>query len=300
MCIGKTIFRTALLGGLVVGGATLLLGPHRMAAGFHTVRANIQDVVDSCTDDPMALRRQLQAIADELPEKIGELRAEINQVDRQIAQMTRDSEIAQGVVAMTSDHLEDLDVLLTRATATRESTGQIVQVRFKARRYNISSARNEFNRIGQIRETYRDRLANNVRDLEYLQEQKDRLVDLLGKMEQEEATIDAQMWQIDRKIEAIARNEKLVDRLEEREKSFSEFDSTFDFSSLEQLQARLDEWETKVQARLERFDRRADNKSYENEVKWQLEQQGTDEWDADEFDNESDSVVFRPQVIDLD
>jgi len=302
-CIGKCIFRTALIGGLALGGATLLLGPDRMLAGFDCVKTKVQHVVDDVMDDPVALRRELAQLANELPEKIADIEGEISIVDRQIVQLGSDTEVARGVVAKATTKMEDLHSLLTRAAATRESTGQDVQVRYNGNRYDLRGAREAFNRYSAMRTSYQDRLAANERDLQYLGEQRDRLIEYVGRLQTEYTTIQTQMYQIDRKIEAIARNERLVDALEEREKSLAEFDTTFDMNSLEQLQAKLDKWETEVSARLERFDRQTEWRDLEEEVKFEIQQeQNAEEIDFETWDDfgreDANSVVLAPQIIE--
>ena len=293
MCIGRTIFRTALIGGLAAGGLALAF-PDKAVHVFHGMKHRVNAVVAEATDDPVVLRRQLQELADELPEKIAELYGEVSEVDAQIAMITRDTEIAEGVIALTTEDLKQLDDKLAQAAAVgRNGT---VAIHFKGSRFDVRDARGEFNRINEIRLAYQDRLAANQNDLKYLSEQKARLTDVVTKLEQEEATIEAQMWQIDRKIAAISRNEKLADQLEDREDAMQEYDTRFDASSLAQIQAKLRKWETEVGARLQRFDRKIERDDYEQRVIFELDQTEDASWDA-ETETVEDGEPYA-QVID--
>jgi len=297
MSIGKTIFRTALIGGLAVGAATLIW-PDHMFAGFDQVKGKVTSVVDNMIDDPVVMRRKLQKLAEQLPEKIDELHAEIGEVDRQIAELQRDSEVAEGVIAKTATHLQELDQRLAEAKSERHAGPGVVRVRFNGRRLDVQEAMHEFHRINTIRESYQDRLAINERDLTYLQEQRGRLVGLLDKLESEYATIQTQMWQIDRKIEAIERNERIVETLEEREDQFAAFDSKFDISSLNELQSQIEQWEREIEARYERLQDQRARTNYEDEVRRELELQEWREaedvdYDTEEsLDEEGDPLVF--------
>lgn len=301
MCIGKFIFRTALIGGLAVGGLALM-APDHFRAGFAQVKGKVQSAMDSVIDDPVAIRRQLQSLAEELPTKIGELRAEIAEVDSQIAQMTRDTEVAQRVVVNTGSDLEHIATLVARADEARATQGGVVQVRFAGQRMDVNRAKQEFVRVSKLREQYQDRIALNERDLGYLTQQRERLGALLENLETEYGTIETQMWQIDRKIDAIARSERLADAIEERQEAFTHF-GTFDSKTLEQIQSKIREWEIETTARLEALDARFAGKDYEKQAETELdfEQSDDDGWfefpGADESDDE-DSVVLGPTIIE--
>ncbi len=102
MASTRCIFRWGLISTLALGGATLLIGPERVAAGLAHVRATAQSVVDRATDNPAVLRRQLLALAEEYPHRIAAVRGEIAEVNHQIAQFDRDTEVAARVVGMTT------------------------------------------------------------------------------------------------------------------------------------------------------------------------------------------------------
>ena len=54
--IPRFVLRWGLISALALGGATLLIGPERVAAGLSCVRAKAQSVVDRAVDSPVALR----------------------------------------------------------------------------------------------------------------------------------------------------------------------------------------------------------------------------------------------------
>ena len=161
-CITRCVLRWGLISSLALGGATLLVGPERVAIGLSQIRAKAQGLFESCVDDPVALRRQLEELSDEYPDRIAEVRGSLAEVDQQISQIDRDVEIATRVVAMTSEDLNDLRALVSRAENERAqlaSNSRPVYVRFEGVKYGIDEAMVEARRIGHVRETYRDRLA---------------------------------------------------------------------------------------------------------------------------------------------
>lgn len=298
MCIGKTLFRTALIGGLAVGGL-VILAPDHMKAGFHQVKTKVQATMDTMIDDPVAIRRQLQSLAESLPKKIGELQA-------QIAQMSRDTDVARRVVANTAGDLNNLTQLIARATDAQRDGGGIVQVRYEGQRLDLNQAKAEFVRISKLREQYADRIALNERDMGYLTQQRDRLAALLENLQGEYAAIEAQMWAIDRKIDAIARSERLADTLEERHNAIARF-GKFDSKSLEEIQGKIRKWEIETTARLQALEQRFAGKDYEREAQRQLDfeksqgatielPEGGEEKPA--VERTGNSFAFLPRVIE--
>ena len=69
-CITRGILRWGLIAGLGLAGLTLLVGPQRVGAGLAQLRVKAQNVVDQVVDDPVALRRQLENLADQYPDRI--------------------------------------------------------------------------------------------------------------------------------------------------------------------------------------------------------------------------------------
>ena len=307
MKITRCILRTAVLGGVALGAGAILF-PHHTSAGLDQIKTTVSSVMNEVIDDPVIMRQRLQALADELPEQIAELQGELSLVDQQIAQLSRDTEVAHGVVAMTTQDLTKLQDVITRADNAR-SAGEMVRVRFDGRGMDVRDAKAEFKRINQIRQTYDDRLAANKRDLKYLETQRSRLTDLLAELETEYATIESQMWQIDRKIDAIARNEKLVEELEDRERAFDAYASKFDINSLNELQSKLAQWETEIDARFERIDQRDSYGDYEKAVLWELESRDnlddSNDFEIEESDyrtiepsDDPESIVLGPRIIE--
>ena len=71
----RFIIRWGLIGGLAVGGITLLVGPQRVMACIDQLRQEANSVVENLVDDPVALRRQLDDLARQYPVRIADIRA---------------------------------------------------------------------------------------------------------------------------------------------------------------------------------------------------------------------------------
>src|ERR1043166_3378132 len=170
----RSLLRWGLLAGLALGGATLVLGPDRVSAAFAVVCNKAQGAVDRVVSDPVAMRRQLEGLAKQYPDRIAEVRGEVAQGEMQISQYTHDIEIANRVVAMTTDHLGQLKALVSRAEESAQGTTRPVSIRFGGTKFNVDEAYTEARRINSVRGSYQDRLAADHQQLAFMTQQKDR------------------------------------------------------------------------------------------------------------------------------
>jgi len=285
-CIPRFVLRWGLISALALGGATLLIGPERVAAGLACVRTKAQSVVDRAVDNPLALRRQLQDLADEYPDRIARVQGEIAEVNHQLAQFDRDTEISARVVAMTTDDLSNLKTLITRAEGVE---GRAVYVRFDGVRFGIDQAYSEARRINNVRVTYDDRLSCNQQQLQLLSQQKARLVEILARLEEEYTTFETQMWQLDRQIDAIERNDRLIDMTEQLQATLTTYDQWGKVGNLKQLEAKLAELATIQEAQLATLEKKGIRYDYEKRAK-----------DEIDFDSAPQQGPFDDLMEDID
>ncbi len=271
-CIPRFMLRWGLISALALGGITLLIGPERVAAGLAQVRAKAQSVVDRAVDDPMVLRRQLEELADEYPDRIATVRGELAQVEQQLAQFDRDSDIARRVVALTGDDLTELHALIARAQqAHGEGVGRPVAIRFEGVRFKIGQAKNEARRVSHVRVTYQDRLVCNQQQLELLNQQQARLVDILDTLTDEYDTFQTQMWQLDRQIDTIERNQRLIEMTEQLQATLNHYDRWGKIDNLKQLEAKLAELRAVQEAQLQTLAQKGIRHDYESKAKYEME-----------------------------
>ena len=282
-CITRCMFRWGLIGGLALGGVTLLVGPQRVAAGLSQIRAKAQSVVDSCVDDPVALRHQLAELADEYPHRIAEVQSEIAEVDHQIAEFSRDVEIASKVVALSTEDLMDLKTRVAKAEAAMtENPARPVAIRYEGVRFNVEEAYTEAERINNVREAYKDRAAQDEVQLRFLEEQKARLADILAGLESEFNTFQTQLWQLDRQIDAIERNERLIELTEQQQATLDSYEKMGQVGNLKQLEGKLAQLRAYQQAQLDTLAKKGVRHNYERQA--ELELSGTDD-NSNPFDS---------------
>ncbi|MDP7004684.1 MAG: hypothetical protein QF718_00535 [Phycisphaerales bacterium] len=239
----RFIVRWGIIGGLVIGGITILVGPQRVMACIDQLRQEANTVVEGLVDDPVALRRQLDDLAKQYPSRIAEVRGEIARLEQQLEQFKRDENIAVRVVELTTVDLDVLRTLVEDAEAVSSSSGT-PSIRFEGVRYDLESAYTEGRRIRTVRANYEDRIASNRRQMELLHEQRVRLKDVLENIEHEHETYRAQLWQLDREIDAIERNDHIIAMVEQQQETLSGFDRFGNAGNLDQVRSQLAEIRT--------------------------------------------------------
>ncbi|MBO6512846.1 MAG: hypothetical protein JJ974_02625 [Phycisphaerales bacterium] len=302
-CFGKTIVRgvviTALAGGVLVAVA----GPQRVGYMIHQTQANVIGVIDDNIEDPIMLRAQIKNLEAQYPQKIAEVRSDLTEVQTQITQLDRELQVATKVVALASADLETVSGQLTQARYTQESNpGAIVRVSLNNRAVDLDDAYAKRNQIQNTRDMYAARATDLKTDLGYLQDQEEQLAALLERLESERSEFQAKLFQLDAQIDTIARNERLIDMMEDRQETIDAH-SSFQANSLDQLNGRLSSIRTEQRARLESIANRDSDKNYIDEAEFLVDQEGlVTEFQNDHSLNAPANVkgfTIDPQIIEI-
>jgi chromosome segregation ATPase len=271
----KSIFKVGagllVLTGAALGGALLIAGPQRTHAALDQVHTNLLDQIDTQIDDPAKLRSQLRELEAEYPERISQVRGDLAELRQQIRQLEREEAICERVVEMARADLDSLEPVFNEATAQRAAGGSsaVRVVAWQDRVYSYDRAANQVNQVRQTIQTYGNRGSDARHDLTYLRQQEQRLDELLVTLENERARFQSQMTQLSRQVDAIARNERLIDLLEERNRTIEEC-SSYEAASLDGLTNRLAEVRSRQQAELEMLASSQQQLDYEEAARMEL------------------------------
>lgn len=293
-CIGKTVVRgvviTALAGGVLVAVA----GPQRVGALLDQTRGNIVGVIDSNIEDPVLLRQQIKKLEAQYPSKIAEVRSDLAEVQTQIAQLQRELQIASKVVTLASGDLEVVDSQIAQARATQSANpGAIVRISFNNKPVDLDDAYGKRQQIEQTKNLYASRAKDLKMDLGYLQDQEAQLADLHERLVSEQAEFQAKLFQLDAQIDTIARNDRLIEMMEDRQATIDEH-SRFQANSLDQLNARLNGIRTEQRARLESIARKDRDVNYVDQAQFLIDQEGREQ--SYEYD---ERIEIEPTVIEI-
>lgn len=272
MALVKTAVRVAVVGGLATGVAVLVAGPERVVALAGQARTTVTDAIDSHIDDPVALRAQLKSLESEYPKRIATVRADLAELNSELSQVERDRQVAEKVVAMAQADFGELEPLIHRASLTREEQpGAVIKLRFDGQTMSLDKAYARGTQITNTINSYTTRVYDAERNIAFLNEQKDRLDELLTELETERAQFQAQVWQLDNEIAAIERNERMIDMVEDRQKTLAKYD--FKAVSLDQVKGKMAKIRAEQEARLADLTTQSKVKDYEQEAKARLEQE---------------------------
>jgi chromosome segregation ATPase len=271
----KTLIRVGVITAASAGAAVLIAGPDRAAALVSQTREKIMDTIDERIEDPVALRNQLRELERDYPQRISQVRGDLAELQEQMRQLDRDRAVSERVIALADRDLATLGPALDEAEAVQAEAASFTGVRtlasvqFDSRTYTLEQARSRAHQIAQTRVAYANRAADAAHDLIYLQQQEERLDKLLAQLEHERTQFQSQLWQLDRQVDAIARNENLIEMLEKRKQTIEEC-SRYEVGTLDQMVARLAEVRARQQAELDVLSGQDGDLDYEEVAKMQL------------------------------
>jgi hypothetical protein len=274
MGITKTVVRAGVITALVGGAAVVIATPERVSAVFSQTRNSVHRAIDSKITDPVALRAQLRALESQYPYRIQEVEGDLRELELQMTQLRREAESSRLAARMAEDDLAQMQAIISKGQEAREQgLAQVVKVRFANERpVDLDQAMTKATRVTQVRDAFLAKAIDVERDLGYLDQQHDRLSDLLAQLKQERAEFQTQLFSLDRQVDAIARNERMIEVMEKRQDTI-ENHSRYRAASLDQVTGRLAEIRARQESKLQMYGQSSEIKNYENAAKYLLDSQ---------------------------
>lgn len=271
MPLVKTIIRVGVIGTLVGGGLIAVAGPERVGAALTQARDTVNDAIDRNIDDPVKMRAQLRELESQYPERIERVRQDLATLDTQTAEYERELAVAQRVVELAEADLEAMQGLFARAEDARAQAGHgaIVRVSFNGAKMDLSDAQAKAAQIAKTRDAYALEADSIGRDIELLDTQRERLNDLLAKLESERAQFQSELWRLNQQIDAIARNERMIEMMEARQATLDEL-GPYKAHSIDQVRDRLSQVRAQQEAKLQSLATGEKELSYEDRAKLSL------------------------------
>ncbi|MFG0285917.1 MAG: hypothetical protein ACF8R7_15985 [Phycisphaerales bacterium JB039] len=281
--------------GTIVGGAAVIAFPDRAGAIASQAKNNIENVIDRNIDDPVRLRHQLSELESKYPRKIGQVRADLGELRSQIAEVDREYQINKRVVAYADSDLQELEGALGKAREVKADRGfTVVRVVLDGRPMSTDEAMAKGNEIRETRSAYAARASDLEVQLGYLRQQEERLTSLLAKLETERSEFQSQLWQLNREIDSIARNERLIEMMERRQKTIDEL-SPYSADTVKQVKTRIASVLSQQEQRLQSLAGREDAVDYEQRAKWELDLEER----TSDIDDGFDGALVEPDVIEV-
>jgi len=287
----KTAIRVGVIGTLVGGGLLAVAGPDRVGAALSQARERVNDAIDSNIDDPVRMRAQLRKLESQYPERIARVRQDLASLDGQASQYERELAVARRVIELAQADLDTMRGMFDQASDAMARAGgaAVVRVRFDGSTMDLDDARARAVQIQKTRDAYASKADDIERDLELLGTQRERLEGLLAKLESERSQFQAELWRLNQQIDAIARNERMIEMMEARQKTLDEL-GPYQAHSVDQIKDRLSRLRDTQEQRLESLASGSKTLSYEERAKLAVE---TDPQGRREV------IELAPRVIEL-
>ena len=286
----KGLVRYSVIGGLCLGGVTLLVGPERVASVFDQFRSRVVEKIDKNIDDPIVLRRQLQSLQEKYPERIEAVRHDLAAVSQDIAELQHDAEVSRRTVALVNQDVTRMEKLIKLAEAKQNTGVQMVAIRFNNSKMRVPEAYAKSAQLQATRDFYTQRIKDDQTHLKYLSEQQSRLQALLVQLETEHAQFQSQLWQLDNQIAAISRNDRLIKTMKEREQRY-DFNNDHQVVSLDQLNNRLNQLRNQQEEQLAQLARKQENINYWDKASVQVDAEAVGEEIIEQYKPLDEAVI---------
>ncbi|MCE2967995.1 MAG: hypothetical protein ACK5WB_08085 [Phycisphaerales bacterium] len=275
MKVGRIMGRSLVIGGVAAGLLVLVAGTDRVMALFRQTQDSINSEIDKHIKDPVALRAQLRTLEGEYPRRLAAARSDLSEVRSNIAQLERERQVAARVIDMTETDLNTLKNLITRAEDAKVVNASMeappaVEIHFAGKVLDIEQAYAKTTDVVNTRLAYAQRTSDIDRDMGYLKQQEERLSSLVKKLEGEQREFQVQLWQLDRQVDSIARNERMIAVFTERQKSINE-QSRYRATSLDQITSRLSDIRARQEGQLASLGGGGAASDYESRAKTTLD-----------------------------
>jgi predicted nucleic acid-binding Zn-ribbon protein len=264
------------IGGLLIGAGALIAGPQRLSALWTQTTGSINDVIDRQISDPVAVRAQLRSLEAQYPKRIAAVRSDLAEVKSQLTALDREKTVTERVVGMAENDLTALTDLISKAEhasmmqLTSDAAPRRVEIVWNDASLSLTEAQRKAADVNNTREAYEGRLADISRDLGYMQKQHERLTALLSKLEREQADFQIQLWQLDRQVDSISRNDRMIAVLKSRQESIEEA-SRYQVGSLEGLRGKLADIRAKQEGELASLGASQERSDYETRAKLEID-----------------------------
>jgi DNA repair ATPase RecN len=149
------------------------------------------------------------------------------------------------------------------------------------------------NHIKQLHDAFSTQASDLERNLVFLGEQRERLADFLDQLTSEQAEFQTKILQLDQEIDAIARNDRLLEMLESRQHRLDSLSNRYSAPDIGTLTANLQDKRAEQEARFEMLTRGGDRDNYDERAKYLLDR------GIGAADEKTETIEISPTVIEI-
>ncbi len=258
----KTIVKVGLVGLVVGGAATAILGKHRVSQAFHAVKDGVCRSVDNIVPESQSLHADMEELKDEYPIRIAELEAMLREIDAEVFRQEESLQLWQNVVAIVDTDLEGLQPQL-QAAATGVSS-----ISFRGGRFSYRDAQRKGNELVEVRSDYERKIRSGQQSLDLLRGESDAVRTELGKLRFEYQEFIDRYHQLQREIDMLKTTDKLIE-LAERRKRLYGIDNSDRLANLASIEKQIEQRRSEQMEKMKAYSSNTLSKDYETRARFQ-------------------------------
>ncbi len=264
--LAKTAFwGVVLFAGITMGARALNSSGHGRNV-IQNIKASVQSQLEDAADNPAALRDQLQRLEAEYPKRIQAVQQDLGELIGEAKRLRWEQAVSERVVEMAQ-----VDLNQETGLATGEAAGKALvrAAGFPSANQPSRAMSPTAKRLVSLLDTHNQKAEDASRDLGYIEAEITRFQALLEELETERADYHSQLQQLNRQVDSIRRNERLLSMLRERQGVLAEA-SRFESHSLNQITGRLEGIRSQQEAELDLLSGTEMEVDYEGRAKAEL------------------------------
>lgn len=235
----KNVVRLGVITTLAGGAVVLVAGPQRCLAVLQQVKQHVNATIDANIDDPIALRSQLRNLEAKYPVRIKEVRRDLYKIQSERGQLERELAVDYKAIEITQGKLGQLRHVLARGREIEQDGSRFVRIRFDHDRMDMGEANRLAGHFDRLVENFQASAHERDLYLDMLIDQENQLAEVLGQLQTEQLEFQTQLAQLDRQVDAIARNDRLITILQERQAAFSKYDNPYSAPNSDAVRAKI-------------------------------------------------------------
>ena len=114
-------------------------------------------------------------------------------------------------------------------------------------------------------------MISNEQQISLISNQRSRLVEILDQLESEYGQFEEKLWVLDRQIDAIERNDRLITMTEEQQAILRDYEKLGKVGNLRQLESKLEELRVTQEAQLQALEKHGVRNDYERQAREEIE-----------------------------
>ncbi|MBI4604093.1 MAG: hypothetical protein HY721_19220 [Planctomycetes bacterium] len=235
---------------VTAAAACAVFGRCRVQELLRYVKSAAAENLDGMIPDEVKLRNDMERLREEYPRRIAELKALVDELERQLGEVEQDRQLCREVLVLCD---EDLGQLRPKVESPDPAVpAYAVKVELRGATFTYSEALERSRKILDLKAMYGARLEAAAGSLELLQSERERLAAELAQLHREYDQFLAEYRSLEREIDLLKSNALLIEIAGRRDR-LGRADTSGWLRSLDAVRRAIDKRKTEQAERLRAF-----------------------------------------------